>query len=189
MTLQHSERMIQPLRREVCGMGIRFGLVVAEEDLAPVDCDVRPPFAVGLVPTCAQEAASPQGSSLVLQVLALGCLAEIRESVIRRVTRNVVQAGRRPSPVNVQPSQTVRFVQTAIDADSDVAASIFVARNGFRLPTTGRYKPRERPGDGVVLKQFAQACCGKIGGSHDALQKLIGQMPASVFTTARASAF
>jgi hypothetical protein len=42
--------------------------------------------------------------------------------------------------------------------------------------------PRKNPGFRVVVKKFAQAFCGKIGLSHDAVLSLCGQRPGGAST-------
>lgn len=129
----------------------------------------------------------------VKSVLYGGCETKVTDSVVGPVPIDVVNKFR-PLSMAVEPSQTVGKEFLAVDTDLDVAISMRtagrVAWGRLAFSAAGSdYSPCKQSRVRTVVKKFAQALCGKIGLSHDALQKLIGQRPGASANRLWASSF
>lgn len=133
------------------------------------------------------------GASPVLHVRGARNVSQVRNAVVSWVAIDVINIAKRPLAVHIKPSQPMGPTLLVVKNQTNIAARIEAARNLIRksrIPL--RVAPRapcEDPGFGIVDKAFAQSRGGNIGLSHDALQMLIGQRPASVASTVRASLF
>jgi len=130
-------------------------------------------------------------TSLVLRINCWISKTQIVESVIRSIAIDVVKHVGRPLTSHVQPCKAMRKESRSVNADRNVAASFNASNRSCTMspmPTNGN-ATHKRSDHRVVIKKFAQSLRGKIRFSHDALLSLIGQRPASVFSTARASLF
>lgn len=173
---------VQPsLGLKVSLMGFFRRRKVAKRDGLFVHLNGGAPLAV--VEVSAQQTAltSGLGFPLVLQVFALADNAKINDPVVVTNAVDVVNLTSRPDSVSVKPCKPMR--RKSFRPNSDANVTFPTKRAG---QTTGRYAvngantPGKNPRLGIVMKQLAQTFCGKIGLSHDALQKLIGQRPGSV---------
>jgi hypothetical protein len=125
-------------------------------------------------------------AALVLGVLGLIRLPEIAYRVVCFVPVYVIYLTFAPSPIDKQPSKLMRNIFDASNAD-DLVASLVKTTSltpflESPVPTSTR-NPSENASFRVVVKQFTQTLCGKIGLSHDTVPSLIGQRPARVIST------
>lgn len=117
----------------------------------------------------------------VFAVLLIGCRAQIRPSVIGTAPINVVNLRVGPASGHIKPSEPVRKIVLVLDRNGaiprtlhDEASNRSSVVSGF-LPKI--YKACKDASMRIIREKFAQKFCGKIGFSHDALQRLIGQRP------------
>lgn len=105
---------------------------------------------------------------------------EVRDSVV--VLNPVLSANSLfwKAAVDVKPGKIVCPVLDAIDINLDVASTKSAPGNATSFSATTPCEPRKDASVWVVVQKFAQACCGKIGLSHDTVTSLIGQRPGSV---------
>ena len=121
--------------------------------------------------------------SLILAVTRIRYIPKIADSVIGRIAIDVINKIHWKRSVNIEPRQTMRLVKNTIDHYVKTPpipwAPTSVSRHGIRTAK----KPCKYPGVLVVVKEFAQTLCCKIGLSHDTVPSLIGQRPARVDST------
>ena len=120
--------------------------------------------------------------ALILHVDRVRHISEILNSVVSRVAIKVVNVFR-PFSIDIQPSETVRAVWNLAYLNLLV---LFRCAAACRLPGSYaalRNDPSKRAGFWAVVEKFAQTLRGKIGVSHDAPSKRIGQRPACVSST------
>ena len=121
--------------------------------------------------------------ALILRVSRACHHPQIYHSVVVPIAVYVVNLVFRPSSMQMKPYKSVRKMQPAIDLYLPVAVRVVSASgiaNAYALMPSA---PSKHPSLWVVVKQFAQARCGKIGLSHDTVPSLIGQRPACVDST------
>lgn len=129
-------------------------------------------------------------SALILDVHLSGHISQIRPAVVGSNAIDVVRYANRPCSGHVQEREPVRSAACLIDSDVDVPEVLSLAPSNATFPGARLVvAPGEDACQRVVVKNFAQARGGKIGSSHDALQKLIGQRPATISRRVRASLF
>lgn len=127
--------------------------------------------------------------SSVLRVAGTGNVAKIFNPVIRPYPVYVVNVVAGPNTVDIQPSKSVGLVSVTPQREADIAAVIDrpeanrVFQGNSSTGSSNYSDPHKNASLGVVVKQFAQTCCGKIGLSHDTVPSLIGQRPARVDST------
>lgn len=144
-----------------------------------LSCPVRPVLAD------AKDSVGATGfwTSLILHVPGLRNIPQITNSVVAWVPINMVDAFSRPKPKLIEPRQSVPSVGPAFHADLQIP-SVVASGNVSRVNVSCEScTPRKHPSFWVVMKNFTQTLCGKIGLSHDVLQLLIGQRPARVIST------
>lgn len=117
--------------------------------------------------------------------------SKIDESVVGAVAVDVVKNAGRPFAGHVKPRKTMRKESRPVYADDDVSTRCHASDRASSVASVSAdcNAPHEHTHRWVVIKQFAQSLRGKIGFSHDALQKLIGQRPAAIHSRALASSF
>jgi hypothetical protein len=112
----------------------------------------------------------------IFKIHALRHITKVSESIVRWIAILVVYSESRRRASHVEPCKPMDEMRLSIDANAHSSALDYtpsnMANNGV---LGGFFEPDEDPSLGIVVKQFAQALCGKIGLSHDALLKLIGQ--------------
>jgi len=171
-----------------------FCRIRADRNPFPVYPDSGSPILTGR--TNAKNAATAmfvRGCS-ILCIYIRRSFSQIRKSVVKTICVYMVNNFKRPSAFDVKEGKSMRFVWRAINIylKTNVAAfasnlcSSNVATHGIPLPIDN---PSKYSSFLVVVKKFAQAFCGKIGFSHDALLMLIGQRPLSVERTGAALLF
>jgi hypothetical protein len=117
----------------------------------------------------------------VLKVDATTNVPQVGNCVVRWVAVDMVNVVFGPLAVDVQPSEAVEPVKVPVDSRPEVSAINGAADSGADLDAAVWLdKPSKYAGAGIVVKKLAQMLRGKIGLSHEALQLLIGQRPASV---------
>jgi hypothetical protein len=123
----------------------------------------------------------PMNSLAVLSVHRGRHVAQIFNSIVRRVSVYVVEVLSRPLSIHMQPRKSMSKEGSVIEADDDVSIFSEVARSvaRFAVPLAGN-PPGEHSRVQVVIEKFAQTLRGNIGLSHETLQSLIGQRPARV---------
>jgi hypothetical protein len=122
-------------------------------------------------------------TQLVLHVPRVRNVSQVGPSVVMSDAVLVVNLPRGPAAGYVEPSQTMGKVAALIDPDLNVpldeeAAGLATGWSDS-APALDAIEPSEDAGFLIVVKQLAQALRGKIGLSHEALLKLIGQRPAA----------
>ncbi len=161
----------------------------SKRDSLAVDSDSRLPAATR-IKTCADQSFSSHCLAHVLQICAARNIPQIGKAVIRLFAIDVVNVLPRLLPSHIQPGQSMSVMLRSINANRHVSRCVDNACNSSGAGTPAKSKsPPKHAGIGFVLKNLAQTLRGKIGLSHEALQLLIGQRPASVSSTVRASLF
>lgn len=126
------------------------------------------------------------GPPNIFPVNALWHIAQIAKAIVRRVPIHVIYLMDRPFSSYVKQSQPVTKLVRASNGYCDVA-TLCPAPCAHAGPINagfpGSHEPRKNARLGVVVKKFAQTLRGKIGLSHDAPRKRIGQKPVSVSST------
>lgn len=123
-------------------------------------------------------------SLYVLIIFALRNILQVCNSVVAFVAVYVVNVEIRPQPINKEPRSAMRFKSDSINPYAYVSIVPDGSGNIAHIDSVGRSDfARENAGKWIVMKKFAQAFCGKIGVSHDAVLSLIGQRPARVDST------
>jgi hypothetical protein len=127
----------------------------------------------------------------VLLVDRLRDISQICEPIVERVAVQMIDDANRERSGHVQPSSAVGVVVVSINADDKPARLRIPACDSSRnaAPSAGSDPMSEHARLRVVAKKGAQTRGGKIGLSHEAVLSLIGQRPACVASTARASLF
>lgn len=184
MTSNSAGVMKLPLCLKVCGASKFWRLKSAKVHANFIDLNAGPP--VVSISGNTERAVTIVGSTLpdVLYVLALRNITQVCNSVVAWVSVNVVNAKFRPFAIDIKPRNAMLFDFLA--ANPNVSVSVFanVSGNVANIDPVGRSDlAREYAGQWIVMKKFAQAFCGKIGVSHDAVLSLIGQRPVSVDST------
>ena len=111
--------------------------------------------------------------SSVFSVAGTGKVAKIFNPVIRPYPVYVVNVVAGPNTVDIQPSKSVGLVSVTPQREADIAAVIDrpeanrVFQGNSSTGSSNYSDPHKNASLGVVVKQFAQTCCGKIGLSHD----------------------
>lgn len=108
-------------------------------------------------------------------------ITQVMELVIRFIHVDMVYRMLRPVAMHIQPRKSVGVIQMPEHPNGDVpyfAVASCPAANGDI--GAGFSYPSKNTCVGAVMKKCAQLFCGKIGISHDAPLKLIGQRPARV---------
>ncbi len=108
---------------------------------------------------------------------------DVRYSIVRFVPVNMGNGFLGPLSKNIEPCKSMGEMQSVINPNKNVAIVSFAASNIASLLICRRFFPDENTSFWVVVKHFAQACCGKIGLSHDTVPSLIGQRLARVDST------
>lgn len=181
LNLNRACRMMDALGGKISRMGEFWRLERAKICFLPCNPYLRSPEFSLPADTQEARAITNAGATHVLLVLCARNIAQVVNTVISAIAILVVDLAFRPDPVRVKPSQPVGKVETFIYSDEDIPVVPTAPDYGTRLPTSpsssvfGKHA-RLR----VVVQKFAQTLYGKICLSHDALQLLIGQRPASV---------
>jgi hypothetical protein len=118
----------------------------------------------------------------VFHVLLKGDVAQVRNTVVARVPVLVVDDVR-PISVDIEPCDTVGQSAAPCYENLHVASALVqtAADRASRDRAVAGHGPATKdPGFRVVIDKLTQLVGGKIRLSHDALQLLIGQRPASV---------
>ena len=144
-----------------------------------------PPLARGnsQQPRCVVGLSAPK----ILPIASPIDISEINPSVVEPTSIDVIDLADRPHVGSVEPRQSVSQVPVPINTDPSVSVARVFAASVKTCADIGASCALSSPGKNtspsVVIKQFAQACCGKIISSHDTVPSLIGQRPARVIST------
>ncbi len=123
------------------------------------------------------------GATQVLHISRLRNISQITNPIVSWVPVNVVNVFSWPTSEFIEPSKPMASVSLpayayfqipAIEAPCNISGMNVRCKSGL---------PSENASLWVVIKNFAQACCGKIGLSHDTVPSLIGQRPGRVIST------
>ena len=175
------------LSLNVGGVGLFSGVEHAEMQAGAVDANIGKPPQALVVPKSASKAGgfavSPSAEN-ILPVHRYGYVSKVGDSVIGFIAIDVIYDIERPSPVHVDPCETMGLVRGPTNHYYAIPLLGYVPgkRAGFRRPSSG-FDPSENAGFWIVVKKFLQALCSKIGSSHDAPLMLIGQRPAMCIST------
>lgn len=174
--------MDRALFRDVGSMSGFCGEKIADVTVLAVDHDLRRPFSAFLVPRHAKQAGKCVAvrRALIVLIFCIRRLAEILEAIIRSIAVDVVDLICRPCAGLVEPDEPMSHVKTTIDLDSDVSVGTQVSCNIACLESPTVHAPNEQPGLGGEFKKLAQTRESNMGGSHEALLKLIGKRSSSV---------
>lgn len=124
-------------------------------------------------------------SRLILHVLRARGFPQIIESIVRTLSVFVVNIAFRPRSSHIEPSKPVSTIKCSKYSYVGIPRCFTEAssnRSDWRSVARTN-SPRKNSSFLIVVKQLAQAFYGKIGLSHDALLKLIGEKPARVEST------
>jgi hypothetical protein len=173
-----------------CQVGIMrrlWGTEITKADAFVVDRNDGAPFVRSLFPLVDAKKSvrlSFVRLALILRIHLHGHIAQILESVVTCVAVGVVYRPLWVIASHVKPSKSVGIVDNAINRDVEVAALFWAAGNLSDFDSAaGLHEPRKNTRLWVVVKKLAQTLRGKIGLSHDAPVKRIGQRPVSVSST------
>ena len=177
--LERSECMQASFGTHVCGMSILYGIERSQITPFAVDTDAGYVFTTGFEDSKHSSATIRAGLALVLHLFASRYFAEIVDRIVRAIPIDVINLAGRPPAENVEPCQTMRFSLSASDFNTDVSEVIGVTSHfvGARAVGASAFKPSKHASFRIVMKAFAQIFRSKIGLSHKALQKLIGEKP------------
>lgn len=187
MKLDCAANMQLTFSLNVSGVREFFGWEQANSSRFAIRSDSRLPLAIFFGD--AKHAAADivrLGTSLI-GVVGLPCdITQICKTVIGFVKINVVDCVYRPFASNVEPCEPVRVLQATSDSYRNVADLAFAScRSSEKAIHFELANPRKLSGFSVVVKEFAQKFCGKIGSSHAVvpLKQWFGQRPARVDST------
>ena len=174
MSLDHAAFMLLALGIKVCGMSLFWRIEQAQTSLDSVLANLRAP----LIPLSTH---AEQANLVVLARRAPILLVDSRrdqpkifDAVIRSYAIDVVDLPTINAPVNVYPCQSVRVAVMPPNGQFEIAVR-------YQIPTrTTASFATKQASFWVVGSKLTQALHGYIGFSHEALQLLIGQRPASV---------
>ncbi len=121
----------------------------------------------------------------ILIVFSIGGLSKIAKSIVRPVAIYMVNELGRLLTVHIQPCQPVGKKLSSANNNSMVATGVYRPNSAIFSPAILWRSPIKCASFWVVIKNFAQTLCGKIGLSHDAPCKRIGQRPGRVISTSR----
>jgi hypothetical protein len=122
----------------------------------------------------------------ILKVDALRHITKIVKCVVAWIAVFVVNAVRWPRARADKPCQPMCRIWLGINTDRYfVFCSSRPSDRADQRVFGGFYLPPEYASLRIVIKKFSHLFYGKIASSHDALLRLIGQRPASVFSTER----
>ncbi len=154
---------------------------VTNMPLLPFNSDCCDPLIASLYLRRPKKSAASMGlrPALVLNVRRAGNIAQINYPVVILHAVNVVNFIFRPRASCVQPRKAMGFICKSVDPDSDVSVNQSAGNCARHCAVFSPDAPTENSGFLVVVQKFAQRLRGKIGLSHDAPRKLIGQRPAS----------
>ena len=170
-----------PLCVDVGGMGSFGGIEVSEITRNAVYLNDGAPLSVVEVRAKKTGSCPFLSGTLILDVLSLGDVSQVANPVIGASAVDVVNVVAGELPMHVEPRKPVEGVGLEGNFHPAVAISVNVSNGGInRDAIAGFNPPRKNTSLGVVMKNFTQACCGKIGRSHDAVLSLIGQMPGGI---------
>lgn len=125
-------------------------------------------------------------NSLILVINGSADIAQIAQSVITSNAIDVINIARWPSAMTVKPSQPVRGMKFAINADRHIPVVKRVCRRKPYGDSVRRWlDPSEYPGVLVVGQTFAKTVAGNIDSSHAVVpyKQWTGQKPACVGST------
>lgn len=178
------EPMNYPLRAFIGGSGFRNSFEDTKVLLDAIEGDIGLPHAAGSrLHTLGLSCTIDSSGSKVLKVLGTGSASQVCDPVVVSNAVDVVNVVRRPFTVGMKPRKPMSPVVPAINTDKRIAVVIDSEGNvstsacGAASPTDS---PCEDPRLRVVVEKLAQTLRGNICLSHEALQLLIGQRPASV---------
>lgn len=178
------ERMQNLLRVKIGLVGSLLRRERPEVEVFPVDTDsCHPPPIFGVV-------VSPKLSIFgvpVLLVKQIGGFSKVANTVVRLYSIDVVNVFFGPTAIRVQPSKSVNLVLVHVDTHLEIPVMVKPVEGcaSFAASPPKADYSGENTGIWVVMKKLAQACCGKIGLSHDAPYQRIGQRPGRVCSTSR----
>ena len=121
----------------------------------------------------------------VLHVLSFSRLSKVAYSVVCWIAVYVVDKVFRPVSINKKPSRTMSRDMVFIDLQYHIPPGNTASSTPNESVFTWVGQPCKDSSFPVVVKKFAQSLCGKIGLSHDAPCKRIGQKPIRVISTSR----
>jgi hypothetical protein len=119
----------------------------------------------------------PLGALLILIIFRLRRLAKICEAVIARITVDMIYTAFWKIACHVEPDEAMRQISRLVNFDPEIAARL-TSGNGPSARWKPVHLPRHNPGFRIVMEQFSQSFCSKLGLSHDAPRMLIGKRPA-----------
>ena len=192
MNLQGAALVQLALRFKVSILCFLCGFERAEIDGSSANTDLSGKFSGAFLRTNAKPSRNivAAGNTHILRIDFRRRMSQVRPSVVILDAIDAINKFLRKLSIHIKKRESMFCIQNVIDANGSVAVgerSIAGALARFCLPFV--LYPSEKAEVLIVVKDFAQARGGKIGNSHDALQLLIGQGPAGVDSTARASSF
>jgi hypothetical protein len=109
-----------------------------------------------------------QRLNFISRVIAPRAFSYVYEAIIRWVMVYVVNIPYRPTTVNIQPSQTVCFIEPSANTDVGIAIAFNVPRKiaDYIVPHAAVSFSRKNSGLWIVMQQFVQMFCGKLGFAH-----------------------
>ena len=166
--LNSAAMVMQALSREVGGMSEFWRVVCAKTAHSPVNHDLcLKPFTVAI--SAHHPCGFVAGFRLthVLHVYAARNIAQIFNSVVRRIAIKVINVIRGPNAMHVKKRETVSFVSMAVETDIQIAKGADVSCNSANLnAVAGADKPRKAAGFWFVEQCRTHSFSSKIKSAH-----------------------
>ena len=181
MTLYRTSGMKHSLCNDIGSVGLFCCAEVPKIVYDAVHLNDGPPFTMVPISTKKSGTGSFLRFALILNVFRLRDITKVANPVVCFSSVDVVNMVGGKGPVNIEPSKAMQRVSFIFNLRSVIPVTVNASNRMIDWKAiAGFYKPCKHASILVVVKKFAQACCGKIGLSHDAVLSLIGQRPGSV---------
>ena len=166
--LNSAARVMYALRREVGRVREFWRVVCAKTAHISVNQDLcLKPFTVAVSAHHPCELVAALRLAHVLHVYAARNIAQIFNSVVRRISIKVINVILGPHAMHVKKREPVSFVSMAVETDIQIAKWADVSCNSADLnAVAGADKPRKTAGLWVVEQCRTHAFSGKIKSAH-----------------------
>ena len=181
MTSYRTSGMKHSLCNDIGGVGLFCCAEVPKIVYDAVHLNDGSPFTMVPISTKKSGTGSFLRFALILNVFCLRNIPKVANPIVCFPSVDVVNMVGWEGPVNIEPSKAMQRVGFIFNLRSVIPVTVNASNRMIDWKAiAGFYKPCKHASILVVVKKFAQACCGKIGLSHDAVLSLIGQRPGSV---------
>lgn len=163
---------------QVSLMGKFCRWVNTKMSLSSIEKDVCSPFISEFGNTKKPTLISLVRYQSILNIASMRHITKIAYSIVRAIAVDVVNFIFRPLSIYIQPSKPMGKIPISKNTYSTVSSRVNSSSNrAYSGILRCSFFPDKYTGLWVVVQEFSQACCGKIGLSHDTGPSLIGQRP------------